>query len=643
MCLLLVLLVGAVMLIAACVQGGRLARAAARTQRALLDVRAEGWGQGGLPSLQTMRALRRDLELLDREARTTYGAVAWLSRALARQTAWPALRSWGLVLDGGLSATADLTTTAWWVALATESAIESNQIPGVQAPGPLQPPLEAALLAMRKDRARLDHAREELARVKLGLDSLRRQPWIGSRGESWSNYLDLASLGVEAMIVAPQMVPGRGERTYLLLIQNSDELRATGGFISSVAILKFQGLKLASPRYMYSSDVEAYRVVHPLPPSPLQRYMGAGILLFRDANWSPDYPASAEVLASLFQADVGDRVDGVLAIDTYLAQLVLAALGPLSIPQYNVTVTADNVMDTTAAFWDRPLNAPTVLERQEQWQAWLEHRKDFGGALLQAGLERLARLSLQDVAHLAHAMQQGIRGKHILLWAVNNPELQADLKRTGLDGGLRDPDGDYLMVVDSNVGWNKADRHVERAISYHVTLSAEGARSRLCLDYRSDATVRPGECEHRTRYEDSYEALTQQCYWNYVRILVPSGSALRSVQGADWPVDVSFEGGKMSFGTLLVVPPAASRTLCVEYDLPSAIVHEVGKDRAYTLLVQKQPGTLATQLAVTVGLADDAALRVTSPGGLASRREVSWSRRVESDLNYELSWTPSRR
>ncbi len=99
-----------------------------------------------------------------------------------------------------------------------------------------------------------------------------------------------------------------------------------------------------------SYDVVAYRDVHPDPPEALQRYMDAGMLLFRDANWSPDFPSSAAVLASIYAQDMEQPVDGVIAVDGVLAQQVVAALGPLDVPGYDGQVTGDTVLAEAQAF-----------------------------------------------------------------------------------------------------------------------------------------------------------------------------------------------------------------------------------------------------------------------------------------------------
>ena len=598
-------------------------------------------GQDGLPSLQTVRALRRDLEILDGELRSLQRGTVWFSRPLARQTWWPWLSKWGIILGDGLAAAVDLTTTAWWAVLRVESGIENHGEINTATGVPVRMeanPFADALRSLRRNRERLLSARQRLSRVSRALDGGHGEPIPQRR---WREYLELAPLAIDGLLIAADALESDRERAYLLLIQNSDELRATGGFISSVALLKLRGPKLVSLDYLNSYDVEAYRSVHPSPPAPLRKYMGAGVLLFRDANWSPDFPTSAEVLASLFQLDVGEHVDGVVALDTIFARLLLAALGPVPVPRYDVIVTADNVVDTTVGFWESPLGAPSIRERDREFRGWLDHRKDFGGALIQGVLDRLVTLSPEDTLALVQAVHQAVRGKHLLAWALDDPRLQGDLRRAGLDGGVRGSKGDYLMVVDSNMGWNKVDRHIERQIDYRLTMTDQSPRVTLCLAYRNVSDARLAECVHRARYQDSYEALTKQCYWNYVRVLAPPGSVLLRSSGADWPVDVGVESGKTSYGTLLVVPPQEERVLCLEYALPAEIVRDVasGRLRTYELLVQKQPGTTGTRFGVRVDLATEGTLRSpTEPWALLSSSKAHREDLLDSDLHYTLSW-----
>lgn len=103
------------------------------------------------------------------------------------------------------------------------------------------------------------------------------------------DMLDLA-------LIAPQLLGVPQPRTYLLIAQNPDELRATGGFISSVGLLRLHRGHSSPFALLPSEHIDAQRLIdgpYVDPPAPLRRYMDIQQWALRDANWSPDFPTSA--------------------------------------------------------------------------------------------------------------------------------------------------------------------------------------------------------------------------------------------------------------------------------------------------------------------------------------------------------------
>jgi hypothetical protein len=595
-------------------------------------------------ALEAVRALRGAVGALERDWGRLRGHGGWLLDGLSRQGLRPWLADWATVGDQGLAAGSDLLATAWWCLLRLESDLESDGLVNTASGVPVTleaNPGRTVGLALQDSRARLLAAREAALRLSAALDRLDAGT---AEPPAWRSTARLLPQALDALLLAADVLSTDEERTYALLLQNADELRASGGFISSLALFTVRAGRLQSTRYLNSYDVEAYRAAHPAPPAPIARYMGASVLLFRDANWSPDFPTTANVLAALLQLDLGVQVGGVVALDSTLAQLALQAIGPLDIPDYGVSVTAENVVEMAVAFWERPLEGAAITQRGEAWDAWLDHRKDFGGALLSASVQRLRRLTPAEALRLLAALREGIRGRHLLAWALTDPRLQEDLRRAGLDGALLPATGDYLMVVDTNMGWNKADRVVERSIRYMLreTVDAQGhpaLQAHLCLTYRNTAEVTMPDCVHQSVYYDTYRELAEQCYWDYVRVLAPRGARLVTVEGAESPVDDASEGGKAGWGALLVVPPGEERSLCLTYDLPAGALAVEGDGVRYTLTIQKQPGTRATPLEVSVELAPDSALDAPlSPWTADAPQLARATSTLATDQRLALSW-----
>lgn len=589
----------------------------------------------GIVQAAQARDLRIQLGELERHVQGLAALTRPLACPLAGQSLWPAAQRVGVLGCDGLDLATGLAATAWWAALEMESAAvhygQETMAPGVPYLHDTDP-LDQALTRLARDRQRLLELRPAAERLAAALGDLS---WPLTR-LSWLR--PLPTLAVDGLLLAPELLGGGQERLYLIVVQNSDELRATGGFISSVIVLRLEGYRLLSLEYMDSYDVETEGYQMPPAPEPLQVYMQAGGLVFRDANWSPDWPTSAQVLAALYQASRSEAVHGVIGVDTRLLHLALEAMGPVPVEAYGVTITADNLLDTAEAFWETPQEGASLAERTVNLWGWLQHRKDFGGVFIQAGLARLARFSARDWLGLAVALSEGAHQKHLQAWALQSENARQDLARAGWSGALYRGEGDYLMVVDANVGYNKVDRNIERSIAYELALSEGEPGATVRLTYRNRASATVDACIHEPRVLESYEALTQQCYWNYVRVLAPRGIELIEATGSDYPLDVGQEQGRASLGTLLVVPPGQERSLTLTYRLPPAVVACQDGLCRYRLTVQKQAGTMAVPLTVR---ADLAPAKLEAAGWQRGEGRLTLTTTLEVDRSVAWEWQPA--
>jgi len=602
----------------------------------LLHIWQEKRDTGQIDSASLSR-LRFDLEKAEARLRRLQRVTAPLADRLAHQHTWPWARRIGIVWRDGLTAAQELTTAGWWAALRAESAAEllgtTSTAPGIPFTHE-KGPIESALEAISRERPRLRAARQALARVQVACSE---GGWPFAR---LSPYTELAPLALDvALITAPILTGDDQPHNILVILQNSDEIRATGGFVSSVAVFRFKGHRLIGLDYMDSYDVDADRPSGVEPPEPFSRYMQAEQLMFRDANWSPDYPTSAEVIASLYEAARDSNVSAVVAVDTQFLQSLLEALGPLPVPEYDLTLTAENALEIAESLWESPVGAPSIRQRDQHHQ-WRPHRKDFGRVMLQAGLARAKSLRPDDLIKIAQAVNDSISRKHFLVWVMDDPEAQRDLLSAGMAGEIRPARGDYLMVVDTNMGWNKVDRHIRRSFDYRLDLEATPPQAQLCLTYTNTATANLPACIHKAVYYDTYEELTQQCYWNYVRVLVPNGSELVAVSGTNEPVDVARESYRESFGTLLVVAPGESQTVCFTYALPAHVLDRGTERWEYELLIQKQGGTDGTTLCLVISPpAPDAVPNLVPPWRYSIQGPVFVEDVLDTDRHYRLSWS----
>lgn len=408
-------------------------------------------------------------------------------------------------------------------------------------------------------------------------------------------------------------------RTLLVLAQNNDELRATGGFISAAGTITLNRGRVSIDNLVDSYSIYREDVDHPPAPTALQKYMKAYILLLRDANWSPDGPASAQLAADLYELDTGVRVDGVLLLDKGALAHLLQAFGPVSLPQPGVTLTATNLEQQLADLWNPKVSvtngtavdvtnsdSPASPARNLLPVGWWEQRKDFVPQVAQAILER-AQASSGDSLAAASAILEALNDRSLQLWVKDAGTARA-LNDLGWDGALDpQPGRDFLAVVDSNVGFNKVDAVIERSLSYAVdwpiadgTVDQVAPTATLTLTYTHTLSATDPGCDQTPRYGNSYAELTRRCYFDFLRVYTPQGSRLLSSSGLQPGSTTSERGekGLQVFSGFLVQPPGTVHIVTLTYQLPAAIGAE-----DYALVLQRQAGVKPLPVSLRAGLA----------------------------------------
>jgi len=414
--------------------------------------------------------------------------------------------------------------------------------------------------------------------------------------------------GAELVSVAPQLLGVDRPRTYLILIQNEDELRPTGGFITAVGRVTLDAGRIVTLTVADVYQVDDFGKPYGDPPAPLRDYMGLELWVFRDSNWSPDFPTSARTAIELYTYAQGGAIDGVVGLNQKVVQALVAGLGPIPIDSDQPPLTADNIRAYMQSAW-----APSG---QVDPLAWLAQRKEFIGNLAQAVLDRAMNGGDQiDWLAVGRAIFGVLRSRDLLIY-LNDDVATRPLARAGWDGALRPTEGDFLMVVDANLGFNKVNALMQQSLAYTATLGADGSNTAdVTLTYTHTGATEEG-CVHAVPnygLDTTYEGLIQQCYWNYRRVLAPAGARLIDAtrhpvgsdhlitqQATDGSTRVSVEKGKTVFGTLLIVGRGQRLETRLRYALPKDIVKTDNDQRVYHLLIQKQPGAGAWPLTVTV-------------------------------------------
>ncbi len=348
----------------------------------------------------------------------------------------------------------------------------------------------------------LQAARQRLNRRRaLALGALCVALWLGLPALA---LLDDGPALVALARLAPRLAGLGKPMTLLVLVQNEDELRATGGYITAVGTLT-----LANGRVSHLAIEDAFAVddpalQYPVPPQPLRQHMDAPRWLLRDVNWSADLPSVAPVAEAFFTATRPGPIDGVLTLDQTALRLMLEGTGPIRVAGLPGVVTAKNLIEVM-----RAAREPAPGEGiSYEW--WLQ-RKEFMPQIARALLKKIIWASWPLVANSAI---RTLDERHVQIW-LKDTAAAAILAERGWDGGLRPGEGDYLLVAETNVGFNKVNTIREAQLAYAVDLTDLAAPvGRLTATYTNPA-VGQLPCEPGADYGDGrYLTLVNRCYWN---------------------------------------------------------------------------------------------------------------------------------
>lgn len=433
---------------------------------------------------------------------------------------------------------------------------------------------------------------------------------------------------VPAAQVAKEFGGFNGPRRYLLIFQNNAELRATGGFMGSYALVDVEGGKVEEMKVPTGGfyDLKGYITKRVEAPQPFHIF--SPYWQIWNANWFADFPASAKTIAQFYEDSTGPTVDGVVMITPNIIEDLLEVTGPIEIEEYDTVIDAKN------------FRRQTQVEVELEYDQEANTPKAFIGALAPKLIEKVfALVDAGRARDLLEVIDIALEEKQLLMYSTDQSVQQtiADLNWGGL---VREVPGDYLQVIHTNIGGGKTDLVIKDSIRQEVKIRPDGG-------IVNEVTLT------RTHTGDSEDIFEGHDNLDYLRFYVPHGSRLITATGfteddltdrfkttedsleqyelldslKNAKIDPSSkmqifeENNKTVFGHWLGIKPGQTKTVQIRYELPFTVE---GED-VYHIYWQKQSGTQGTPLTVSVDLLDD-------------RKFVNW---LPQDSHITLSRTGS--
>lgn len=404
-------------------------------------------------------------------------------------------------------------------------------------------------------------------------------------------------------------------RTYLLLLQNNTELRPTGGFIGTFGSVTVKNAKLVnfSTENVYNLDEPAKAYNTKVPPGPIQKYLKQAQWFFRDVNWDPDFPTTAEEAIKFYRDERGpiSHWDGVIAFTPRLIEDLLRTTGPITIKDQ--VFNADNIVEklqyeVEVGFAKDGIN--------------IYNRKQIIDDLAQVLKERILNFKSDELRALLPLVATAFNEKHAMVY-FTDANLQKAAASFNWDNRIKESSGDYVYVVDANLGSLKTDPAISRTINYslHPETKDRSMVATVAITYTNQ-----GKFDWKTTR-----------YRTYTRLYVPLGSTLITAEGNEEPLAITDSHGKTVFGTFISIEPEDSETLTFSYKLPAGLVNKISQGD-YSLLVQKQAGTEAHDLELDIALPFN--VNGTVPNNIlkkSDKNQVTAKTNLQEDRTFMVS------
>lgn len=388
----------------------------------------------------------------------------------------------------------------------------------------------------------------------------------------------------------------------LVLFQNPNEPRSTGGFTGSLVLIDFTQ-EVVSWRF---ADVYEYdRLVPEYSQLPAPEFFHplSKTISLRDANFFPHFEASAKAYQHFFKS-IGQKVPtSVVAVNISLAQELLRLIGPVKLEQWDIEVTDDNV-DVVLQFL---LGSGIEGRFSVKQPIMVLAEKIFSVTQLQGiSNERLAAFDLQAF----------LDAKNVLAYSQDTA-LQRLFEKWNIDGSVKQAKtADNFLYFDFiSVGANKSEKFLWTKIEHTSLVSANGKVENTLKIKRTHA-LQVDELEALLGYKkwmpNIQSLLTQDLKWvlgegenrTYLRVFVPKKSELKVTQSPSGAVLEKFssDGFFRVFEVPLFVVPGESLEVELRYN---TLVTRGNYDyRPYNLQVVGTPARRQTSFMSTVVTSD---------------------------------------
>lgn len=417
----------------------------------------------------------------------------------------------------------------------------------------------------------------------------------------------------------------------LVLLQNQNEPRSTGGFVGSIIIVSFEAGQIHWDfQDIYASDRQIQGPDQPVAPAWFHDL--SQTISLRDANFWPDFPTSAQTYQKFF-AQIDTAPDFVIGLNLRLVQDVVDLVDPIHLPTWDLELTAQNFDLLLQLLVESKVAGRFAPKKPVDTFAQVLFQKLTQGQIDLQALKKINwnyhKQAQNILIHSSDTRIQKLISKWSLSGQINPQEIVAD---------------DQLQFDFVSIGANKSEKFIWTKVEHDSNLSPQGDITNTLRIKRTHA-LKTGELDQALQTNswqpNIKQLLTPELRWKLgegenrtiLRLSIPKSAQIKNYQNQSGSYSVETESLSNELQTISIpmfVKPGESLEIEIIYSLQNTKGSHAW--RPYSLQLIGTPGKTQSTFTKTISSTQKAQFQKTTENiGLP---QPLWTQEFRSILRF---------
>lgn len=335
--------------------------------------------------------------------------------------------------------------------------------------------------------------------------------------ESFSKNTDYILANYDKLL---EMLAYNHEKRYLIIFQNSDEIRPTWGFMGSMWVLSIFKWKVKDftkkDVYAYEWDIKPYTET---PPEWINKITDSFGL--RDSNYYVDFRDSSAKIR-FFMKKAGENIDWIVYLNNNLILDYLDLLGSVNFKKINKNIDSSNFDFTMSTLVESKIFKEGKLDTPKQ--VLFDFMQDFYTKLKEEKKYKdYFKIFFDDIL------------KRDIVFYTFSPKVNRFLDNYNLNWSLDYANHlDFAYPIFTSIWWNKSDRYMKRSFELDSSSSGCSLENSFTIKqthlFSSSDEIKAIDYFNELKIANYKDLLNIQWEWEnkqFVRVVLPKKAIIK--------------------------------------------------------------------------------------------------------------------